>query len=66
MKDRMDSLFVLFLVTVFCVFFLIGAFAGEGRLKGLAAATECARFHPDTGKFEWLKEKSNELTSIKK
>jgi hypothetical protein len=57
MKNKMESLFVLFLVTVFCIFFLIGALAGEGIIKEKAAATECARFHPDTGDFEWLKDK---------
>ena len=26
--------------------------------QGIAAQTECARYHPDTGKFEWLGEES--------
>ena len=30
--------------------------AAEEKWQKTTAQTECARFHPDTGKFEWIKE----------
>jgi hypothetical protein len=35
---------------------LVGAGARESLILDRAAQTECARYNPDTGKFEWLKE----------
>jgi len=30
--------------------------ATEKKWQKTTAQTECARFHPDTGKFEWIKD----------
>jgi hypothetical protein len=33
-----------------------GGSSGQEQTQAIAAQTECARYHPETGKFEWLEE----------
>jgi len=35
---------------------LVQGGAAEEKWQKTTAQTECARYHPDTGKFEWIKE----------
>ena len=39
-----------------CLALIGGWYLGLGHTQDIAAQTECARYHPDTGKFEWLGE----------
>ena len=39
-----------------CLAFSGGWKLGVSETQDIAAQTECARYHPDTGKFEWLGE----------
>ncbi len=53
---------------ILCLGFFLGLFfsamfgcvwghsVGLEQSKAIAATTECARYHPDTGKFEWLRQ----------
>jgi hypothetical protein len=40
----------------FLIGLLIGWARGENKTQAKVAQTECARYHPETGRFEWLKE----------
>jgi len=46
------------LMVVSCVFFAMACLGCitvmEDRVAQQAAQTECARYHPETGDFEWL------------
>jgi hypothetical protein len=50
------SIALVVLLISFPINHLWGYSKGLSRAYALAAQTECARYHPDTAKFEWLKE----------
>jgi len=64
----MDSNKIAMLLSVLFVLILMatvmGAKSGTAqenrRWEIKTAQTECARYHPDTGEFEWIKETLNE------
>ena len=45
---------VIAIIVAVILAFIGGAIQGENQAKDRAAQTECARFSPDTGGFEWL------------
>ena len=49
------------LIAAVCFSIILAVFGGWGlslsEQQDIAAQTGCARYHPDTGEFEWLGEK---------
>ena len=53
-----ESIGILIAAGAFSIFLAIfsGWYLGIIHVRDEATQTECARYHPDTGKFEWLGE----------
>ena len=53
-----ESIVILIAAIAFslCLAFYGGWKLGISQTQDIAARTECARYHPDTGKFEWLRD----------
>ena len=53
-----ENTIILIAAVFFSIFLSVfgGWYLGLGHTQDIAAQTECARYHPDTGKFEWLGE----------
>ena len=51
-----ENIILLIAAVFFSVFLSVfgGHSLGISEQQAKAAQTECARYHPDTGKFEWL------------
>ena len=45
---------VIAIIVAVLLAFIGGAIQGENKAKDRAAKTECARFSPETGGFEWI------------
>jgi TRAP-type C4-dicarboxylate transport system permease large subunit len=60
MDNHNNMLYAVVVILSLLVAFLAGSSIGNainiGKLKATAIQTECARYHPNTAKFEWLKE----------
>ena len=53
-----ENVIMLIAAVFFSIFLSVfgGWYLSIGEQQYKAAQTECARYHPDTGKFEWLGE----------
>tara|TARA_R110000796_G_C14293707_1_gene404311 strand:+ start:124 stop:297 length:174 start_codon:yes stop_codon:yes gene_type:complete len=53
-----ENIIMLIAAVVFSIFLAVfgGWYLSISEQQDKAAQTECARYHPDTGKFEWLGE----------
>lgn len=49
-----NEVVVSIILAVLLLIFIGGAIQGENQAKDRAAKTECARFSPETGGFEWI------------
>ena len=49
MRNEVETLILAVLLA-----FIGGVIQGENQAKDRAAQTECARFSPETGGFEWI------------
>ena len=51
-----ENVIMLIAAVFFSIFLSVfgGWYLGLDHTQDIAAQTECARYHPDTGKFEWL------------
>ena len=47
---------IIAVIVFLCLSFSKGHDVGVVDTQDKAAQTECARYHPDTGKFEWIGE----------
>ena len=53
-----ENIIMLTAAVVFSIFLSVfgGWYLSISEQQDKAAQTECARYHPDTGKFEWLRD----------
>tara|TARA_R110000796_G_scaffold7861_4_gene26511 strand:- start:673 stop:846 length:174 start_codon:yes stop_codon:yes gene_type:complete len=56
MDEESIGILIVAIAVSLCLAFFGGWKLGISQTQEKAAQTECARYHPDTGKFEWLRQ----------
>ena len=62
MSDTDNTVISVIIVGMGILGLFLGAKVEENIMENRAAKTECAQYHPETGKFEWLQEVSDDTS----